>query len=180
MTIRSTLLARGYFPKELPPAFYTDGFAAFASSRVGRTELANYPPSNLTESVEYTLAGSGFGRRSLHIPHPVAYARLASIAAKSLGRLLKKAHRSPFARSKPSYVPKGARALLPMSKASNLPRERAISRNGAAFVVKADISHFYPSLYTHAVGWAIDAKLRNRAHWKNSKLDGFTRSTKPS
>jgi hypothetical protein len=72
MTIRANLLARGYFPKELPPAFYTDAFAAFASSVVGRNELAKYPPSSLTESVEYVLAGPGTGRRSLHIPHPVA------------------------------------------------------------------------------------------------------------
>jgi hypothetical protein len=38
--------------------------------------------------------------------------------------------------------------------------------------VKADISQFYPSLYTHAVGWAIDPKLRERKHWNNTKLLG--------
>jgi hypothetical protein len=38
--------------------------------------------------------------------------------------------------------------------------------------LKADISQFYGSLYTHAVGWAIDPKLREKSYWKNDKLLG--------
>jgi hypothetical protein len=45
-------------------------------------------------------------------------------------------------------------------------------RAGGSFLLKADVSQFYPSLYTHAVGWAIDPKLREKAHWKNQKLLG--------
>ena len=37
-----------------------------------------------------------------------------------------------------------------------------VARAGGTYLVKADISHFYPSLYTHAVGWAVDPKLRSR------------------
>src|SRR5262249_54160005 len=29
-----------------------------------------------------------------------------------------------------------------------------------------------PSLYTHAVGWAVDPRLRSKKHWKNFKLLG--------
>jgi len=41
-------------------------------------------------------------------------------------------------------------------------------RAGSSFVLKTDVSQFYPSLYTHAVGWAVDPQLRKRAHWGNS------------
>jgi hypothetical protein len=51
----------------------------------------------------------------------------------------------------------------------NLPRERAAVRTGAQFVVQADVSQFYPSLYTHAVGWAIDPRLRDRTFYKKKK-----------
>jgi hypothetical protein len=172
MTIRATLLAKGYFPKELPPAFYTEAFAAFASSRTGRAVLAGYPTSQHTDAVEYSLALPGFGRRDLHIPHPVAYARLVAIAAASFGRLLTKARRSPFSRSRPVYSDSSHRAVTPQYKPANLPRERALARLGASFVLKADISHFYPSLYTHAVGWAVDARARDRKNWRNKGLLG--------
>ncbi len=59
-----------------------------------------------------------------------------------------------------------------MLKPPSLARERSASRGAALFLLKADISHFYPSLYTHAVGWAIDPKLRLKAHWQNRKLLG--------
>jgi hypothetical protein len=59
-----------------------------------------------------------------------------------------------------------------MFNLGNLARERAACRARATFLLKADISHFYPSLYTHAVGWAIDPKLRDKAHWNNWKLLG--------
>jgi hypothetical protein len=39
-------------------------------------------------------------------------------------------------------------------------------------VAKVDLSQFYPSLYTHAVGWAIDPKLRKRAHSGSRNLLG--------
>ena len=43
---------------------------------------------------------------------------------------------------------------------------------GASFLLKTDISHFYPSLYTHAVGWAVNPKLREKRHWHNQNLLG--------
>ncbi len=62
--------------------------------------------------------------------------------------------------------------MLPAFKPKNLARERTIARAGGAYLVKADISHFYRSLYTHAVGWAVDPKLRSRANWRDPKLLG--------
>ena len=172
MTIRATLLARGYFPKELPPSFYTDAFAAFASSKAGRNVLAGHRPRDGTECVPYTLAMPGGVNRELRIPSPIGYAHLVSIAAKSFGRLLKRAHKSSFSRSHPSFGVGGMRAIQPALRPPNLPRERAKARTSAAFVAKADISHFYPTLYTHAVGWAIDPKLRQRANWQKTALLG--------
>lgn len=45
-------------------------------------------------------------------------------------------------------------------------------RTGARYLLKLDISQFYPSLYTHAVGWAVSPELRQRANWQNQRLLG--------
>ena len=173
VTILQTLLARGYFPKELPPAFFTEQFAAYATTQSGRQTLAAYKPAdNYTECVKYRLALPGVHRRELRIPHPASFAKLAALTARNFRRLLKKAGRSPFSKSRPIYALGRRRALQPALKPPNLGRERAALRAGGFFLLKADVSQFYPSLYTHAVGWAIDPKLRNKAHWKNPSILG--------
>jgi hypothetical protein len=172
-TIYRTLLARGYFPKELPPTFISEHFAQYATSKLGRATLQNFRPFNsFTDCVTYELALPGGGRRPLALPHPGSYSELAQLVSKSFRRLLKKAAGSKCTRSRPVYVDNGDRALRPSTKPSNLGRERAIVRGGARHLLKVDISQFYPSLYTHAVGWAIDPKLRNRVNWRNSSLLG--------
>ena len=171
MTIYQTLLSRGYFPKELPPAFFTEGFAAYASSTEGRQTL-DARAATSTDCVAFRLARPGVIGRELGIPHPSSFAALAWITAKNLPRLLKKAAASPFSKSRPVYNPSAERAFLPSFRPKNLARERMVSRAGGAYLVKADISHFYASLYTHAVGWAVDPKLRSKANWQNRRLLG--------
>jgi hypothetical protein len=59
-----------------------------------------------------------------------------------------------------------------MVKPTNLGRERAAIRAGSCFLLKTDINQFYPSLYTHAVGWAVDPQLRSKANWKKTNFLG--------
>ena len=60
VTIYSTLLSQGYFPKELPPAFFTEDFSDFARTGLGRTALQSYAPQdNFTQCVGYRLALPG-------------------------------------------------------------------------------------------------------------------------
>ena len=173
MTIYQSLLARGYFPKELPPAFFTEQFAQFAKTKTGHAVIAKYRPAeNFTECCRYRLALPGLERRDLRLPHPAAFAMLAELTAKNFTRLLKRAGSSPFSKSRPIYASARQRAISPMVKPTNLSRERAAIRAGSSFLLKADISHFYPSLYTHAVGWAVDPKLRRRSNWGDVKLLG--------
>jgi hypothetical protein len=173
VTILQTLIGRGFFPKELPPALYTEDFAQFALSKEGRTVLSTYKPlDSFTECTVYSLARPGGDRRELRIPHPAAFFRLAGLTAKHMGRLLKKAGSSKFSKSRPVYSDGGYRSIIPFLNPVDLSKERACARSGASYLLKADISHFYPSLYTHAVGWAVDPKLRLKSNWKNYKLLG--------
>ena len=130
------------------------------------------PTSGQTDCAPFDLALAGGQRRPLTVPHPASYAQLARVVAKSFRRLLTKAGRSKCARSKPVYSAAGERALRSSVKPANLSRERAIVRGGARYLVKADIAQFYPSLYTHAIGWAIDSSLRSPP-FKQPKNLGF-------
>ena len=173
MTILRSILERGYFPKELPPAFFTEGFAAYACTKKGRAVIDAYKAvDNFTDCVAFDLALPGLARRPLRIPHPAGFCSLARLTSKSFGRLLTKAGRSRFSKSRPVYVPGRFRAISANVKPANLARERSAARAGGSYLVKLDVNHFYPALYTHAVGWAIDPKTRSKKHWNNTKLLG--------
>lgn len=173
MTIYRTLLARGYFPKELPPAFSPEEFSKYATTQKGRRVLAGYiPAEGFTEGVRYQLAVPGYVIRQLQIPHPASFSELAGLTSKHFRRLLKKAGQSKFSKSRPVYTGTSQRAIRSLFKPSNLARERVASRAGGSYLLKLDVSQFYPSLYTHAIGWAIDPTLRHKANWQSKGLLG--------
>ncbi len=60
------LLARGYFPKELPPPFATDAFAEFIVNR----KISDFKPQR-SRAIRYNLARPGNLRRLLQIPNPI-------------------------------------------------------------------------------------------------------------
>ena len=173
MTIHRVLLAKGYFPRELPPSFFTEEFAHYAVTADGRAKLAAHKfAEGFSQCAEYDLGKPGGHRRTLAIPNPISYAALSRVAARHFRRLLKKAGKSKCSRSRPVYDPQDVRALRTLFKPPNLGRERAIIRAAARYVLRIDVSQFYPSLYTHAVGWAIDPKLREKKYWHTGRFLG--------
>ena len=171
--ISKTILSRGYFPKELPPAFNTLSFADFATSSIGRKVIEQYKPADMfTECCEFKVARTGDESRDFKIPHPYHFARLTGLCSLNFKRLLRLAGGSPFASSSPSYGTTNARAIRPATLPANLARDKALARASSTYLFRTDVSHFYPSLYTHAVGWAIDPKMRQKKYWKDFKLLG--------
>src|SRR6266851_8063404 len=85
MSIRHSLLARGYFPKELPPAFSTEQFAKYATTKECRLLLWKYKPrDNCTECARFLIARAGLTERELRIPHPFSFAKLPDLLSHDL------------------------------------------------------------------------------------------------
>ena len=173
MTVSGTILTRGYFPQEMPPAFFTEQFAKYAATGAGRATIRTYQPTDsFTECVKYRLARSGSDRRDLRLPHPALFAKLTALTAKNFSRLLTKAGRSKFSGVAPITL------LIKIDLESELSSQqislekKAAIRAGASFLLQADVSQFYPSRYTHAVGWAVDPQLRARKNWQNTNFGG--------
>ena len=86
--INKTILSRGYFPKELPPAFNTLSFADFATSAIGRKAIEQYKPADMyTECCEFKVARTGDESRDFKIPHPYHFAQLTSLCSSNFKRL---------------------------------------------------------------------------------------------
>ena len=123
MATLTELLEKGYFPRELPPPFHTDLFAAFAVSNGG-----TWTKKKWTRSVAHNLARPGGLRRPLKIPNPLSYLALAEILAANWVPLKTHTWAARLSASRPHVMKLSQRAVVPRYRYGELPRLRALRR----------------------------------------------------
>lgn len=176
------LLAAGYFPKELPPPFNTQSFAASAlhfASTWQEGKILNF----WTKPEVFSVPRHGKARRTVSIVNPVNQLLVANLVAKHWVEIRNKLNASNISEFHPSIRLKGGRAVSGVDyDAVNRKQVRILTRYGN--YVKTDIARFYPSIYTHAIPWAMYGKAWVKGNLKDpafkesfaNKLDAAVRS----
>jgi len=172
----SIILARGYFPKELPPPFNTKLFGAFADMAPAVFHLDTSKKgskSNLTsQPAVHNQARTGTLRRKLTIPNPVNQYQIARAVAEGWAELKSACSVSPISLTTPRYLKHGTRAISPRSPFDAIPVARASSRTASRYLLVTDVSQFYPSIYTHSIPWALHKKVIAKAKPSDYSLLG--------
>lgn len=164
------LLSHGYFPSQLPPAFTTEQLAAvypaLHTAWLAQVGSPPGPPQAPTSKPEiFSVARAGHLRRVLSLPNPVAQTFLSKIVATHWGEILKHLRLSSFSSSRPRFLKGGARgANLPTMQ--RLYSRKVIASAGYRFLLRTDISRFFPTIYTHSVPWALHTKTISKKHRK--------------
>lgn len=169
----ASILARGYFPKELPPPFNTKLFATFAEAAPPVFYLdttKNGIKGNLvSRPAVHNLARTGTLRRKLTIPNPVNQYQVARAVAEGWGDLKAACIVSPISLTTPRYLKHGFRAISPRNPFDAIPAARARSRTASRYLLATDLSQFYPSVYTHSIPWALHTKAVAKAKTTDSR-----------
>ena len=179
--VRTALLRKQYLPnvksagEELPPLFSSDSFSVDCAK-----ELAGLGRDHRVASWTElrTRRFDGLVRR-LGIPHPVPYARLVLHIGDNWANLAPLLA-SPQSQIKPSFHTDGRMVQMDYETSeSSLNRETRLA-HGQQFMVKADVSNCFPSLYSHAIDWAARGKQaaksdRSQNTWQ-AKLDTLVRN----
>lgn len=170
-----------YFPAirqdshELPPIFSTKTL----TDELAR-KLANCSgPSSSTPVRIRTRRFDGL-IRTLQIPHPVPYSNLVLHLHAHWDKL------APLLVSESSMVKPGAHphdgrlVIMNYERPISMELRRIKASQGMRYQVQADIANCFPSIYTHAIDWAlrgIDAAKADRSGstWQ-AKLDKKTRN----
>lgn len=179
MALFDDLLAKGYFPKELPPAFSTAGYANVVVSNL-KSLPHSFRQFLWVRPAGFTLAKTSGLRRRLTIANPICFFALAEHVATQWTSIQLHLAGSPLSLSSPVADPKGRRALVPATQVQDLISSRAQNRSRGKYTLVADISEFYPSLYTHTIPWALHGKSFAKANLGNltllgNQLDRLTR-----
>ena len=177
------LLARGYFPKELPRPFVTVPFANVITA-------TKQPPGDFSEQAvrgnqlapaklgRYSHARGGLFRRPLNICNPVHYYLLCRDLMRYWAFISGRTKGSRLAATAPEFKPAG-RAINGRFEQRERPSVAQDSRLGRRYVLRTDIVQFYRSIYTHSIPWALHSKALAKANRSlaliGNKLDYWVR-----
>jgi len=156
------LLERGYFPQELPPPFNTQSLARFVAAE--KPKAFPFAPEPATSVPEvFNLARTGTLRRQLSILNPIHFSLLADFVVDNWGALEKGTIASDFSLSSP-VITDPRRGIGRKYKMDERSERRARVYAQGRYLLRTDISRFYPSVYTHSIPWAIHGKEYSKQH----------------
>lgn len=159
------LLKVGYFPSQLPPSFITCDLAAqhtvFYAAWLALQEPPKkgvlVPKAPNSKAELFSVARVGHQRRITSLPNPVAQTYLSTHVATHWGEFVAHYRKSRLSASHPRFLRHGSRATSIPSM--QLLYDRKIAKSaGYRFMLRTDLSRFFPTIYTHSVPWAFHTK----------------------
>lgn len=156
----SALLSDGYFPVQLPPPFCsaTLGLAVPALN-------ACFAPAMTYQSdcESFSVARVGHRRRTTKLPNPISQFLLARSIAANWPAISKHLKRSKLSLSNPRLKTISGERSIQIPSLGELESERVSRSAGYRYALVSDVTQFFPSLYTHALPWALHTKSAVKA-----------------
>ena len=173
------LASKGYFPGELPPVFRTTTFGENIESIIHEwykynivkteTKTIKYGKKTFPKSNAYTYNVGAFEpdtvskpkrqyeRRNLDVVHPVPQAFLIYEIAENFRRLSKQLSQNCYSLDKVTISDKYSRGVAHINFDAHKAKKDFIEHS-SDWLVRTDISRFYPSIYTHSISWSLYGK----------------------
>ena len=174
-------------PDDIPfPVFSTEDFTPdiademikqYSSKRQEKIEIKQ--KVNGYDQIEYRATRFNLVTRLFHIPHPSPYARLCKRLSEHWDKL-SYICKNCTSREKPAKHDTGRRVMgewgdleqisvMNYSKLSDVKHRLKIS-TGKFYRVTADISSFFPSIYTHSIPWAVVGRDKAKVNSNEQQL----------
>lgn len=206
MTAKShlrALLSKGYFPKELPLVFTTSDFGRFAEDIMPEWEhskLFQKDTKSLGKTTDkkirrgvytYKIKNAeleviskpkrGFERRNIHKTHPVPQGVLCAEVAENWKSVQKWLSKQTYSSDEILVSDEYDRCIRGINFVAHRAKKGYLEAT-SDWMVKTDITRFYPSIYTHSIVWAaygkekVKADLRTYEGSFGSRLDLLVRA----
>lgn len=157
------LIQKGFFPENLPPPFTSSFFATIVKDIV--TDIDNYDPlepknkRKFSKTLYYTAPKLKMSRRVFGITHPLLQTRLANTIVKNWTDIKSFTDKSLISLTRLNVDSSNSATKvfekLDFAKKDEL---RVLRSSGCRYLLRCDITRFYPSIYTHSIPWALHTK----------------------
>jgi hypothetical protein len=163
------LIQTAYLPKELPPIFTTKYYAKFCRSNYGYIKSQNSTLSKTSTSFSsFSCPRSNTGRRSLAVVHPLGQLAISLLITEHKAKIRKIIADSPTSLYKTNEESRTQRAFLGL----DFEQMRVLTAKACSeyeFILRADISRFFYTIYTHSIPWAVIGKEKAKDWLDNNK-----------
>ncbi|MFD2368863.1 reverse transcriptase domain-containing protein [Brevibacillus sp. GCM10020057] len=186
LTLRN-LISNGYFPAELIPPFNTKDFGkhvnSIVSSTVGMNIQINGDKILSSKCCIHSIPRILHHRRSLGIPNPFHQLKLAQTIVDNWKDIKKHVYKSKYSLTLPVVKSGSPRAISRSHDFRDIPSIIPMLSTNSRYVLRTDISRYYPTIYTHSIPWACHGKAfakikSNRGHnYYGNALDTHVRNT---
>ncbi len=160
MTLKNDLLSKGYFPDNLPVAYFSTEIATYFANHPTQNFLSR--PREAVRAASYNCSKRGVTRRTFSVIHPVTAHDLSEFANARWDSISEFLNQDPNSLSIPRHTPDGERAIE-ISSHGELETVRLNRLSQYRFIAVTDISRFYHSIYTHSIPWAFHGKAQAKA-----------------
>ena len=184
LTLQNCILS-GYFPAELIPAFTTKSLSAqlnnILPSLSGIAIIINNQRITSSKCCVHTIPKIQHHRRTLGVPNPFHQIKVFETIVSNWSDIKSTINKSKYSLTKPIVNKNLQRAINREHSFNDIPAIIPTLSSNSRFVLKTDISRYYPTIYTHSIPWACHGKSfakRNRGptHYGNV-LDTNVRNT---
>lgn len=157
------MLSKGYFPKEIPQAFSSESLGEIIQRNYGNLPNLFRNGGHVSIPSIHNSSRPGLLRRKLSIPNPINMFRVSECITENWLSIEAHVNTSSISLTTPQFN-SGLRAIDRKHSLNDLPELSANIRSKSRYILKADVSRFYHSIYTHSIPWALHTK-------EASKLD---------
>lgn len=169
-------LTKGFLPKEFPSLFDSSDLI----KSIGYKDDVFKSDPKVSRPTKTSIPKSGGFRRSITMPNPKHYSLLVKFLAKHSNQIESFYNVSKISMSKAISKNNSSRAIVNEYNFEQVMQEQITKGFASRFLLKADVSKFYNTIYTHSIPWAIhtkDVSKRDRTDslWGN-ELDRLVRN----
>ncbi|WP_395680223.1 RNA-directed DNA polymerase [Inquilinus sp.] len=151
---------------------------------IGDLDARRFYRKRDTNYAKYSATKHDGSRRFYGSPNPVSYFNICSFIESNWKTFSKRFANSPYSISSPRLGSEGDDRSIIIPSLSELSEKVSLNIKHSPFILKADISQFFPSLYTHSISWSAhgisqakaDTSIRSKLNNFN-KLDFFVQNT---
>ncbi|MGW6666644.1 RNA-directed DNA polymerase, partial [Peribacillus sp. NPDC055009] len=164
--IAKQIVSQGYFSKEIPCEF-TSFFLGehITEFDLSKSKLSNNGLKKWTKLIDFSIPKIDNFRRIISIPHPLHYILLARLLEEEWEFLNKHFIKSQFSLTTPKRSDDGSiEPKYEMSEKINIRLSNLVTKK---YILHADITRYYPSIYTHSISWALHTKEVAKSNTKD-------------
>lgn len=179
MLTLESFIERGYLPYELIPPLTTINLSKVLPEIIPQLDyfIGKNPKSNYCT---YSIPKVKHLRRTLAIPNPLHQIKLCQVLHNNWHEIDEYISKSTLSLSKPlieyiklfGSVHENERTFKRKINLSEIPIYRSLYSTTARYLLKSDISRFYPTIYTHSIPWVLHTKKKAKKMQRDLSLIG--------